>query len=164
MQYSTISQNVMDGFGKNLLDRFGVRDGWINSILVTIRRWIQILEFFKWFFSIEKWGQKRYTVGPWHSPGIRSWKCRECWICKCQDIFPMGKMGIGSRWFMIHKGKSKIAWKTANTTVTNREKNLWKNHEYAKYRATNVEAGHILRSANSGTVNVRLQQLVKHHE
>ena len=34
---NTISQNVMNGFGQNLVDRLDVWQGWIDSILVKIQ-------------------------------------------------------------------------------------------------------------------------------
>ena len=39
LSVSRISQNVVDGFGRNLVDRLGVWQGWIDSILVKIRIW-----------------------------------------------------------------------------------------------------------------------------
>ena len=51
----TISQNVMDGFRLNLVDRLGVWREQVHSILVKI--WIRIqnfLTFFKRFFIIER--------------------------------------------------------------------------------------------------------------
>ena len=40
-----ISQKVVDGSGLNFLDMFGVWQGRTDSILVTIRIWIRLLEF-----------------------------------------------------------------------------------------------------------------------
>ena len=44
---STISQKVVDGFGRNLVGRLGVWQGRIDSILVKIRIWIRELYNFK---------------------------------------------------------------------------------------------------------------------
>ena len=62
IQHSEISQNVVDGFRWNLVDRLGVWQGRNYSILVKIH--IQIWLFLKWFFTIERSGHTRYTV--WH--------------------------------------------------------------------------------------------------
>lgn len=66
----------------------------------------------------------------------------------------MVKGGIGSQRLLIHKGKSKIMWKNCEymkhraTNVEagqkNREYTCKKNREYVKLPAVNVEAGHIL--------------------
>ena len=53
--YSTIPQKVMDGFTRNLVDRLGVWRGRIDLILMKI--WIRVREFFKWFFTIERWAK-----------------------------------------------------------------------------------------------------------
>ena len=44
--YSMISQKVVDGFRRNLVDRLGVSQRRIDSILVKIRIWIWIRELF----------------------------------------------------------------------------------------------------------------------
>jgi len=59
---STISQKVVDRFGRNLVDRLGVSQGRIDSIFVKIRIRIRLLECLKWFFTIERWGQKRHRT------------------------------------------------------------------------------------------------------
>ena len=56
--YSMISQKVLDGFTWNLMDRLGVWQGRIDSILMKIQIRIRIWKLFKWFFTIERWSQK----------------------------------------------------------------------------------------------------------
>ena len=50
------SQNVVDGIGRNLVNRFDVWQGRNDEILVKIQ--IRILEFLKWYFTIERLSQK----------------------------------------------------------------------------------------------------------
>ena len=42
------------------MDRLGVSQGQIDYMSVQIRILIQVGEFLKGFFTIERWGQKRY--------------------------------------------------------------------------------------------------------
>ena len=58
LSVSRISQNVMNGFRQNLVDKLGVWQGINDSILVKIQIWI--LSRFKQFFTNERWGQKLY--------------------------------------------------------------------------------------------------------
>ena len=58
-----ISQKAADGFGRNLVLRLGVWQGWINLILVKIQILKRIRELFKvFFFTIERLCQKRHTT------------------------------------------------------------------------------------------------------
>jgi len=60
---SPTSQKVMCRFGRNLVDRSGVWWGRSDLILINIR--IRRPEFFlilRWFFTIERLGQKRYEA------------------------------------------------------------------------------------------------------
>ena len=77
--YSMISQKVMAGFGRNLVDKLGAWQGWIYSILVKIWMWIRIREFLFLIFQviIHHWEMGKNTVysmifqkvmdGLWHN-------------------------------------------------------------------------------------------------
>ena len=79
MIYSTISQKVMDGFGRNLVDRCVVWQGRLVSILVNIRIRIWIREFLSDSASLPlppKW--RRLCFHPFLSVCVQDIS-KSCW-------------------------------------------------------------------------------------
>ena len=66
-------------------------------------------------------------------PAIR----RECRIRKCWGIVSMGKGGIGSLWFVIHQGKSKIPRKTMKTQKKKKQRSFGNKQILAKKNTKN---------------------------
>ena len=75
-------KKVVDVFGRNLVERLCVWQGRIDSMLVKIQIRIWLLEFFEWFFTIERSGQKQYIAWYlkklWTDPDEMLWTGSVC--------------------------------------------------------------------------------------